>query len=173
MIGIWSKRRIQFSILIVWVAFTILAFRYFTFERLIDFDLEGQLQGTNTGTFRELLSQEYFSGLALPANSIINFINPECGCNKVTQIHINGLVKSAHTQHMSVLNMQPNRSSLVTSTPSVVITDSNSEVVYFGPYGAGLGCSNTEGLAQTIFDNYIKGFSANMIVADVKGCYCH
>ncbi|MEP0354157.1 MAG: DUF6436 domain-containing protein [Paraglaciecola sp.] len=173
MIDTWSKKRVQFGVLLAWVAFTIFAFRYFTFERLIEFDLNGQLEGTNTAVFRTLLSQEYFSGLALPANTIINFISPECGCNKVTQIHINGLVKSAHKQRMSVLNMEPNHSSLVTSTPSVVITNNNSEVVYFGPYGAGLGCSNTEGLAQTVFDNYIKGFSADMIVADVKGCYCH
>ncbi len=173
MIGIWSKKGVQFSILIAWVAFTILAFRYFTYERLIDFDVNGQLLEANVDTFRKQLSQEFFAGLALPANSIINFTEPDCSCNKVTQIHINGLATTANKQNMSVLNMQPKNSQLVTSTPSVVITDSNSDVVYFGPYGAGLGCSNTDGLAQTVLDNYIKGFAANMIVADVKGCYCH
>ena len=173
MIMIWSRRCVQFYLLVGWLGFTLVAFRYFTFERLIDFDVDGLLLDINTLAFEQQLSVDMFDGLALPVNSIINFTDQECRCNKVSQIHINGLKATARKHEFTVLDVNPKESELVTSTPSVAITNNSGELVYFGPYGAGVSCSKTNGLAQTALDNYIKGYSVNMIVADVKGCYCH
>ena len=59
---------------------------------------------------------------------------------------------------------------VIPSTPSVAFADKKGGILYFGPYGLGLGCSDTVGYAKTMLGNYLKGYSANILVKDAKGC---
>jgi len=78
----------------------------------------------------------------------------------------------ATNNDFNVINKTLTSDSLIPSTPSIAIIDDNGNTLYFGPYGEGIGCSQTGGYAKTMLNNYILGYSDQLIVTSAKGCYC-
>ncbi|WP_413699741.1 DUF6436 domain-containing protein [Psychromonas sp. KJ10-10] len=68
--------------------------------------------------------------------------------------------------------MELGEHNIIPSTPSVAIISNMGEVIYYGPYGQGIACSQTAGYAQTMLKNYLKGYIGNVVIKDAKGCYC-
>ena len=84
-----------------------------------------------------------------------------------------GSVVSANQSTEKSIDAAVERAMKVFQVPGMAVSVvHNGEVVYFGPYGAGLACSQTSGYAQTILNNFIKGYAANFIIKNAKGCYC-
>ena len=108
-----------------------------------------------------------------PERAIIHFTQTGCHCNNVSQRHIDSLNKQANASQFSVSSLQAGQlEGLIPATPAVAIIDQG-KLVYFGPYGQGIGCSQTSGFAQTVLNNLQKGFAANLVVSDARGCYCN
>ena len=165
-----KKRHIL--IVAVWLMFTVVAFAYFSKERLVNFDIDNKLQEVDhlqLGNYLKTYNPSQNNGLA---NSVIHFSKPNCTCQKFSQDHIQDINKMAEDNQFSVTNVVIEQHDIIPATPSVAILDAFGEVIYFGPYGQGLGCSQTSGFAQTMLNNFVKGFSANIVVKEAKGCYC-
>jgi hypothetical protein len=166
----FKKRHL--TIVGVWIIFTVLAFAYFSTERLVNFDVDNKLLEVDhlqLGRYLETYQSSQENGLA---NSVIHFSKPNCTCQKFSQDHIQDINKMAEDNQFSVTNVVLEQHDIIPATPSVAILDTFGEVIYFGPYGQGLGCSQTSGFAQTMLNNFVKGFSANIIIREAKGCYC-
>lgn len=156
-------------IIVLWLSFVSYAFYYISYENLNAFDPDGKLEKIS----REELSVEIAATFSGSQNSVIHFIDDQCECNSNSQRHMEELSMEALAIGYNVIYVNPQNFPNVPSTPSTAIIDSEYNLVYFGPYGAGLLCSQTNGFALTAFKNHIKGFDANMVISDVSGCYCN
>lgn len=166
-----KKRHI--SIVIIWLSFTILAFAYFAKARLVNFDVDKKLHGIDHLQLATYLQDFRATDSLGSGYRVIHFSQSNCDCQKVSQKHILELNKMAEDNQFSVVNVVVNKHEVIPATPSVAILGASGDVIYFGPYGQGLGCSQTSGFAQTMLNNLLKGFTANIIVDQAKGCYCH
>lgn len=149
-----------------------LALAYFSKERLVDFDMDNKLQGIDhlqLGNYLKVYRPLPKKGLG---NSVIHFSKPDCACQKFSQAHIQDINRIAHDNQFNVANVVIEQHDVIPATPSVAILDESGDIIYFGPYGQGLGCSETSGFAQTMLKNFLHGFSANIVIEEAKGCYC-
>jgi hypothetical protein len=166
------KKR-YFAIIVVWLGFTVLAFAYFSKDRLVTFDIDNKLQGVDHLQFAGYLQDYLPTNKVGVGNQVIHFSKTGCDCQKFSQNHIVDLNKMAKKNQFNIVNVEVNEHDIIPATPSVAILDKFGKVIYFGPYGQGLGCSQTSGFAQTMLNNLVQGFSANILVREAKGCYCH
>lgn len=160
-------------LIVIWLSFTVLAFAYFAKERLVVFDADNKLQNVEHLQLASYLQDYKAVDTIGLGNRVIHFSKPNCDCQKFSQEHIRDLNKMAKDNQFSVVNVQVEQHDFIPATPSVAILDESGELIYFGPYGQGLGCSETSGFAQTMLNNLLQGFSANIIIREAKGCYCH
>ncbi|TWX57706.1 DUF6436 domain-containing protein [Colwellia hornerae] len=165
--------KLQLGVLTVWIAFTLSAFGYLIKDRLVDFDESNKLAG---------IEYQQLSGYLLPyakpvnrlgQNTLLHFSTPSCECQQYSEKHIENLNKLAGANNFVIKNVVINEHNIIPSTPSVALIDESGDVVYFVPYGQGLACSQTAGYAQTMLNNYLKGYTANIVVKEAKGCYCN
>ncbi len=166
------KKR-HLTIVVVWLSFTVLAFAYFAQERLVTFDVDNKLQGVDHLQLANYLQDYTSAGTMSLGNKVIHFSKPDCDCRKFSREHIIDLNQMAEDNQFSIVNVVVEQHEFIPATPSVAILDEIGNIIYFGPYGQGLGCSQTSGFAQTMLNNLLKGFSANIIIREAKGCYCH
>jgi hypothetical protein len=163
------KPKLQLTIVIIWLSFTIAAFIYLVSEKLVHFDLEKKLDGIDHMQLAAALQS--FEG-ALQSNSILHFSKKNCDCQQYSAAHIQDIDKLATDNDFSITNIVVDEHDYIPAAPSVAIIDKLGEIIYFGPYGQGLACSQTSGYAKTMLNNYIKGYTANIIIKEAKGCYC-
>jgi hypothetical protein len=164
--------KLQLSILITWLVFTIFAFGYFITDRLTSFDSNEKLKGVDYQRLSTFLAP-YSAQIGNKAkHSILHFSTPSCDCQKYSHAHIQEINKLAAKYDFNIKNINIDEHDVIPSTPSIALLNESGEIVYFGPYGQGLACSQTAGYAQTILKNYLKGYSANIVIKEAKGCYC-
>ncbi|MFT6900264.1 MAG: hypothetical protein ACJAXS_000426 [Colwellia sp.] len=165
--------KFQLGVLTVWIVFTLSAFSYFVKGRLVDFDKSNKLTGIDyqeiSNDFTRYTHQEKKAG----RTTLLHFSTISCDCQVFSEKHIQDLNKIANANHFIIKNIIVEQHNIIPSTPSVALIDESGEVVYFGPYGQGLACSKTTGYAQTMLNNYLKGYNANIVVKEAKGCYCN
>ncbi|MDO6445428.1 DUF6436 domain-containing protein [Colwellia sp. 1_MG-2023] len=163
--------KFQVALFFSWLAFTACAFIFLTIERIAEFDPNGVLENTSRA---ELVNRIFANNQPLNnASTIVNFYQADCACNSVSQNHITQLEQVAKKNGYEFVNVEASDKYSVPSTPSIAIIGESSELIYFGPYGEGLGCTQTNGFATTVLENHLKGFSANLIISSAKGCYCN
>lgn len=136
------------------------------------FDSNNQLADIEA---KYLFKRLYDEGFIADKNSkaIIHFTADGCRCNKVPKDHkveIDRLVKS---EGFEVINKKLNSqlSDIVPAAPSVVVVD-RGQLVYLGPYSAGYSCSKTNSFVDMAINNHLQGFSSDVVVSDVTGCFC-
>lgn len=162
----------QISIVIAWLSFTVAAFGYAISDKLVSFDLSHKLQGIEHQQLAIYIKPFIDTSIKGFSNTIVHFAKPNCDCQKTSEAHIQSVNKIATDNSFNIINVAINKHEIIPSTPSVAIIDDKGEVIYFGPYGQGIACSQTSGYAQTMLNNYVKGYSDNVIIKDAKGCYC-
>lgn len=160
----------QLIIVLIWLLFTLIAFGYFISERLVVFDSTDKLENIShqslSSSFKQYVSTE-------KTTTLIHFSNLKCSCQKYSKQHVEELNQLALAQHFNVVDINIEQHAKIPSIPSVALLNRSGELVYFGPYGQGIDCSQTAGFATTVLKNFIKGFSANVIIKKTKGCYCN
>lgn len=163
--------KFQVTLFIGWLTFTAIAFTLFTLKRIVPFDPNGALEKVSK---TELINKIFESNKSIDkANTIVNFYQADCACNEVSKNHIKQLENLAVSNSYNFINVQLEKDQFIPSTPSIAIIDNQSNLVYFGPYGEGIGCSQTNGFAKTVFKNHLKGYSSNLIISSAQGCYCN
>jgi len=159
------------GIIVTWLAFTLIAFAYVSMDRLVAFDASGKLEQLTAQQLSTLLQAEYQDS-AVFKGSVIHFSKDDCRCSKFTEPHVLSLAKLAENHSWRNFYQNPVADSVVETTPAVAIFDGNANLVYFGPYGQGIGCSEATGFAQTVLNNHMKGYLDSVIISAAKGCYC-
>ena len=94
-------------------------------------------------------------------HAIIHFTSDECSCTQYSD------------EHKRAINLPTDLLTIIPSTPAILITGGKEELLYFGPYSAGLACSASNGYVETVLQNYAQGFNSDLVISDVKGCYCN
>ena len=54
------------------------------------------------------------------------------------------------------------------ATPALLVLGQKGELLYLGPYGEGLGCSENTEIPITILNNYAKGYASKLIHNQAK-----
>lgn len=164
--------KLQLGILIVWLSFTIAAFSYFIDGKLVDFDSSQKLKNIEHTDISNYLSHYITHNNNDNMQTILHFSTPECDCQQFSEKHIIDINNLASSHGFNIKNISIKQDKVIPATPSIALIDSAGSVIYFGPYGQGIACSQTSGYAQTMLNNYVKGFKANIVIKDAKGCYC-
>jgi len=163
----------QLGIITIWLSFTIAAFGYFISDKLVDFDEMHKLKNINQQNISNYLSHYISRNKANQrVQTVVHFSTPNCDCQQYSEEHIQDINTLATTNGFNVKEVTISEDKILPATPSVALIDNTGNVIYFGPYGQGLACSQTAGYAQTMLNNYIKGYSANIVIKQAKGCYC-
>jgi hypothetical protein len=171
-----SRTRFHLAIVIVWLSFTVAAFTYFISDRLVKFDFENKLENINHQQLARSLKPyvKVFQKNKKIGNTVVHFSKSNCKCQKYSEQHIQDINKIAIENEFNIINVVVGNGkyNIIPATPSVAIMTTMGEIIYFGPYGQGLACAQTLGYAQTVLNNFIQGYNANIIIKDAKGCYC-
>lgn len=165
-----STRKTHYLILVSWASLVIVGFAMLNFQRLQTFDPTGKLKDIDVAEFGDLVESVTASRVK---NAVVHFSQNECTCNVTSERHIKQLNKLAKKHNYSIQTIEVGNDSFIPSTPSVAILDGEGKVVYFGPYGEGLECTQTNGFVLTVFNNLLLGFSAELVVEQAQGCYCN
>jgi hypothetical protein len=107
--------------------------------------------------------------------TVYHFVDKRCHCTALTQSHKSVIDGIATNDGFNVVNVDLEDSKFVpfiSSTPAILITDENENLLYVGPYSIGLDCSADNSLVDVVLSNYRQGFSSPTIISDAKGCYC-
>ena len=164
--------KVQVGILIFWISFTITAFGYFIKDRLVNFDVNDKLENIDYTAMSNYLAPYIGQNNNEKKYTVLHFSTTNCTCQKYSQAHVEDINKLAIANNFNIKNIVINEDDVIPATPSIALIDGLGDVIYYGPYGQGLACSQTSGYAQTMLNNYLKGYSANIIVKEAKGCYC-
>jgi len=164
--------KLQLVILIAWITFTLFAFGYFIQDRLVSFDSKEKLKGVEHQELSAHLAPYSIQEGNKGKQTVLHFSTPNCDCQTYSDKHIQEINELADEHNFTIKNIEIYEHDVIPSTPSIALMDESGEVVYFGPYGQGLACSETSGYAQTILNNYLKGYSDNIVIKEAKGCYC-
>lgn len=167
-------RRYQYIVFVVWLAFIILAAKYFVYDRLVDFDPHNKLSGSPNTIISQINAELSLNNKPLK-NTIIHFTSDNCACSSYSTDHKNIINRQATDHNFSVMNVEltKQQNSIIPSTPAILILDDKGELVYLGPYAEGLDCSVSNSIVDVVLKNYSRGFNSNLVINNAKGCYCN
>lgn len=161
----------HFGVLFCWLFSVLASATYFINQQSIAFDPKGQLSSLTGNNVVARIASEH--QLLAEKLQIVEFISPDCHCNRVTELHKRKLERFAVQNGVEFQSVEIKASKTITSTPSILVTDEEGELVYFGPVGEGIGCNENTDAVQTAISNYQKGYNPNFINSQTKGCYCN
>lgn len=167
--------RTHYIVFFIWLIFTFIFTVYFITGRLAPFDPLNRLTGKDSSLLMaELKQMEGLKGVNLN-QTIIHFTSDGCTCSQYSEEHKNIINQQAEVDGFNVINIElpENVSTIIPSTPAILIISKTEDLLYLGPYSVGLACSESNGFIEIVMKNYMKGYSASMIVNDAKGCYCN
>lgn len=156
----------------LWLIIVISSFVYLVKQRLVDFDKEFKLLNTPISMMLDVLSSHQGHSLK---QTIFHFYDSQCGCTILTQEHKETIDLIAKEDNFNIVNIDITNSNIINfipSTPAILITDRNENLLYVGPYSTGLDCSADNSLIDVVLSNYRQGFSSPVITTDAQGCYC-
>jgi hypothetical protein len=109
------------------------------------------------------------------SNTIIHFTSDDCSCAQYSEEHKASINKKVKLNGFNIININLPSDSLtiIPSTPSILITGRLEKLLYFGPYSIGLACSESNGYVETVLQNYAQSYNSDLIISNVKGCYCN
>jgi hypothetical protein len=164
----------HYIVVALWLLLTGLAAVYFINSRLAAFDPNMKLTGKNANEIVNQLKKIDELNYEHGNKKIIHITSDNCSCTQFSKTHKDAINKTAKEDGFSVnnVNLPANFSSIIPATPSILILNENNELLYFGPYSAGLACTESNGYIETVLNNYSMGYNSNLIVNDVEGCYC-
>lgn len=139
---------------------------------MVNFDPENKLAELQYQDVATQLQPYINNSSAQFQGSVLHFSTSGCGCQIYSEAHIKEINQLASDHNFNITNIVISEHDIIPATPAIAIMGNSGELIYFGPYGQGIACSQTSGYAQTILKNYLKGYISNTVVKEAKGCYC-
>lgn len=167
--------RYHYAVFVLWLVLTLAAAVYFITGRLLPFDPNRKLLGQDSSVVIEQLKEISALKNINLSNTIVHFTSHECACTQYSEDHKRAINKQAKSAGFDVININipADLFTIIPSTPAILITGGVEELLYFGPYSAGLACSESNGYVETVLKNYAQGFNSDLVISDIKGCYCN
>ena len=164
----------HYIVIISWLISVLVAAVFFMSERTVVYDPKGLLTGVANETLLNSILTVGNTG-EINQRTLVHFSSDNCRCNEVSKKHINLVFDLAKENSFELVhvNVDKHMTSIIPSTPSVMLIDKSGDLIYLGPYGEGLTCSKTNGVVDTVLNNLKKGYKASTIYNDAKGCYCN
>ncbi|MBN7821281.1 DUF6436 domain-containing protein [Bowmanella yangjiangensis] len=150
----------------IWLLYMLGAFFLMGDRHLRWFDPEQKL------TAQQSALQAYIADL--PDNTVIEFVEPGCYCNPFSSEHREELRHDFAKQGKTLRVVTPGdeERAWLPSAPAVLVVGENKQIVYLGPYSAGLYCSANNSFVVAAVNNYQRAGLATGILDDAQGCYC-
>jgi len=167
--------RVHYAVFILWLVFTVVTAIYFISGRLVSYDPEEKLTGQDSVfVMQELRKIAQLNSVDL-SDTIIHFTSDHCSCTQYSEAHKKEINEQAGLTGFKVINVNlpANLSTIIPSTPSIMIVSDTQTLLYLGPYSIGLACTESNGYVETVMNNYVKGYPSNLILNDASGCYCN
>lgn len=167
--------RYHYIVFFLWLGLTLIAAIYFISNRLVPFDPNMKLLRVDSiSIIKEIKKIEELKNISL-SNTIIHFTSDNCSCTKYSEDHKASINKKVKLDGFNIININlpSDSSTIIPSTPAILIVDSKEELLYFGPYSVGLSCSESNGYIEDVLQNYAKNYNSDLVISDVKGCYCN
>lgn len=159
----------------LWLGLTFFAANYFISGRLMPFDPNMRLSGQDSlAVIKQVREIAALNKVDL-SKTIVHFTSNECSCTQYSDAHKQAIDKQAKSDGFTVININlpSDLLTIIPSTPAILITGVVEELLYFGPYSAGLACSESNGYVEAVLQNYAQGYNSDLVISDVKGCYCN
>jgi len=156
----------------LWLLLVVVSFIYLVKQRLVSFDDQSVLINTPIFEMLQPLSTLNDGGLK---QTIFHFYDAACSCTALTKDHKAVIDNTAVKDNFNIVNIDITANpqfDFIPSTPAILITDKNEQLLYVGPYSTGLDCSANNSLIEVVLSNYRQGFSSPIITSDAQGCYC-
>jgi hypothetical protein len=165
-------------VFILWLGSTLVAAVYFINSRLVPFDPNIKLlrqEGSVVMQYTVIQQVREITALKNLKNTVVHFTSNDCSCTQYSEEHKAAINEKARLDGFNILNINlpADLSTVIPSTPAILIIDDLDELLYFGPYSVGLACSASNGYVETVLQNYAQGHNSNLVISDVKGCYCN
>lgn len=173
--GIARDRRSHwFSVVILlfWLMATVLAFWWFQFRNLGNFDdYWASFQGAE------------FLGLQMENSEtplVVHFVDDSCSCSRFSVPHIAELEekyagKARFKSYQDSLPFQVTDAQSVLQVPAgpaVAIWSASGEMAYFGPYSSGAFCGDGEDLVSKVLQSLADGVNPEWLNNEAVGCFC-
>lgn len=159
----------------LWLGLTLIAAIYFISSRLTPFDPSMKLLEADSRSIIEQIREiEELKNIKL-SNTIVHFTSNDCSCTQYSEEHKASINKKARVDGFNIININlpSDLLTIIPSTPAILIIDKVEELLYFGPYSVGLACSESNGYVEVVLQNYAQGYNSDLVISEVKGCYCH
>lgn len=166
-----KKQRKHYLVLFCWLLSVLVSAQYFIAQQSVAFDPADRLMDLNSESLLQQIIAEH--NVSIQSFQIVEFVSADCHCNRVTELHKRKLENFANQNGVGFSSIEIDSSNSVTSTPSVLVTNNQGELVYFGPVGEGIGCNENTDVVQTAITNYQLGFNPSLVNAQAEGCYCN
>lgn len=172
----WLQQNVIAVLLPVWLIWLAAAFYYLASNDLVFFDPNDDLASISKDVTFDTDVVAYFNKQSLSTKSqVYHLLDDNCRCNSISEDHRQGLDAGTFTDagyETQILSYQP-FSNLIPSSPAVVIFNDNDQLVYMGPYSAGLSCDSSNSFVERVFNySLISEYLGAVIVHEAKGCYC-
>jgi hypothetical protein len=166
--------RYHYIVFTLWLIFIVITAKYFIYDSLVAFDPKKKLAQDSSVIVNQI---KFNLGLDPKAatKTIIHFTSQDCACTSYSTSHKSTINQKAVETGFTIKNIElsENNNNLIPSTPAVLVLDETGGLIYLGPYAEGIECSVNSSVVDIVIQNYLKGFNANLIVNDTKGCYCN
>ena len=167
--------RYHYTVFVLWLGLTFTAATYFITGRLMPFDPKMKLsEYDSSAVIQQVREIAALKNVDL-SKAIIHFTSNDCSCTQYSEEHKLAINKQAKSDGFDIININlpADLLTIIPSTPAILIVGGLEQLLYFGPYSAGLACSQSNGYVEAVLQNYAQGYNSDLVISDVKGCYCN
>ncbi|WP_100642709.1 DUF6436 domain-containing protein [Alteromonas facilis] len=162
---------------LLWFALVLLLLGWFATEQLAVFDHNGKLYDKITQE-DSLVAALTASGAELPqgVKVAIHIEDKQCLCQWVATKHIVSVKSLAEAQGFMNLSITlddiPSLQDWIPSVPAIILLSERHDIVYAGPYSAGMYCSAGNGIVEPYITKAPDLELGPAVPFDAEGCYC-
>jgi hypothetical protein len=172
----WVSHNVITLLLPIWLVWLAIAFYYFASNDLVLFDPNDDLASLSQNMSFDQDVVSYFNQRSLPTqNQVYHLLDSSCRCNDISEQHRQDLNIGAFADAGYQTQTLPYQefTDLIPSSPAVVIFNDKNELIYMGPYSAGLSCDSSNSFVERVFKHaLVSEYLGATIVHEAKGCYC-
>lgn len=185
-----KKKALRWALLffIIWITLLASAYWYFLVKPQQWFDADMQqppvlADARQQQSLRGLL-QRHFPQLQQGTAWFVRIKQAGCGCERFVELYHQSFAAQADPAEMQVVVVDLSDQALteaelkllqtlIPATPSVVLFNSDAEVVYFGPYHQDGICNAENSYLEPVLQALQQGQSLSVLNTLVYGCFCH
>lgn len=173
------RKFISWMLLFGWAALLLVAILLYGDRQLSEFDPQGTLIHHSTNPGFDSKITHIMRNYGVEANTLVHIVSEKnCYCDTLAAPHQTQLLNKLSTPGYSTITIAlaqlPDLAEILSSTPALIIIDSNYKLRYLGPYATGYGCFTGKDLVDEISQYATtSNYFGAVINSDTQGCFCH